>query len=356
VTAFSDTFSNQFFDPFPTPGFSGTPMFSGGFQNLTFPIPASLQTFPPLATKFFSTTLPAADPAHINAPAAESSSFFCQNANLSGFLGSGGAAECLAFTPRPLPGNPTVTTACFNIGIAFSFRIRYDVYVKYTYCATPAIANPDSAETCAGMPVVINVLNNDTINGAPIPAGSCAGVNITIVPASGPTRGILTPTACLAGNNTPCAGFCLTYTPNAGQPPTNAPVLDTFRYTIRDPANPGCLSNEACVRIVLHPLPNLVADTYDICQGSCIVFDVLSNDVLAPAAALTVPAGCTGAGTLNVPAATFDCNTLTVVGAPPTGLSRGANCAAAGCTLAPGTHPCAGRCFNYTPGARERGR
>ncbi|HEY6853883.1 MAG TPA: cadherin-like domain-containing protein [Gemmatimonadales bacterium] len=125
-----------------------------------------------------------------------------------------------------------------------------DAYTMYEDCsATPA--------TSCATPLVFNPLANDTVNGAPVPAGST--VTITSQPRIGAV--VLN------------ADGSMTYTPNA-----NANGLDGISYTVT--VN-GAVSNAANIAINITPvndIPTAVNDVTDSVVARVNRVNVLAND------------------------------------------------------------------------------
>lgn len=118
------------------------------------------------------------------------------------------------------------------------FAISGRVYDPNTFRvipqATVPVANPDTATTIGTTPVVINVLANDSLAGAPIPAGA--------------TVALAAPDA--ANGTAVVSGTNITYTANAGFAGT-----DTFGYTVTVGAE---ISAPATVTVTV--LPNEAID------------------------------------------------------------------------------------------------
>jgi hypothetical protein len=154
------------------------------------------------------------------------------------------------------------------------------VQIVPTINNAPVAAN-DTASTTQGVPVVINVVGNDTDLGGAIDPTS---VVIVAQPAGGTAE-------CVA----PCAGQ-VTYTPNATFFGT-----DTFRYTVAD--NTGARSNEATVTVRVNGLPIAVNDSASS-AGLAVNINVLGNDTdpdgntPLTVANLTQPAAGTGSAAL----------------------------------------------------------
>ena len=125
-----------------------------------------------------------------------------------------------------------------------------DAYTMFEDCsALPATA-------CA-TPLVINPLANDTVNGAPLPAG--AVITITQPPRLG--------TVVVNPDNT------MTYTPNA-----NANGIEGIAYIV---TSLGATSNQANIAITISPvndLPVAVDDAPGAVVGKLNSFNVLAND------------------------------------------------------------------------------
>ncbi|MBL9123977.1 MAG: tandem-95 repeat protein, partial [Planctomycetaceae bacterium] len=116
-------------------------------------------------------------------------------------------------------------------------------------------ANNDNAVTNQDVPVIINILANDTDPDSPIDPSS---VVIVTPPANGTT------------SINPVTG-AVTYTPNPGFTGTN-----TFTYTVKDTA--GATSNIATVTIRVNNPPIAVNDTATTPEDVPVAINILAND------------------------------------------------------------------------------
>jgi Big-like domain-containing protein len=143
-----------------------------------------------------------------------------------------------------------VTTAVGTAGGGIPPLANNDVYSMFEDCSsTPATA-------CA-TPLRITPLANDTLNGAPLPAGAL--INII----SGPRFG----TAVVNADNS------ITYTPNA-----NANGVEGITYTV---SYLGATSNQAAITISVTPvndLPVAVNDSISVVSARLNSYNVIAND------------------------------------------------------------------------------
>lgn len=329
VTSYARSYTQQITDP------AGNGMIPG-----TATLQTIQNTFPAIQLVPGAT---AAAPIAPNFNTPLNTDFFCVAAPSPAFTGTG----CAQFVPNFIfSPQITVGTPCANVTAIFQIAVKIEVFVKYWYCRNPPQALPDLADTCAGQTKIINVLANDLDgNGLPLTSSTVNCGSLAVVAGQGPTKGVVTVVPCPAGS-VPCIGSCFQYVPNAGQPPSNVPVIDTFKYTFLDSF--GCLSTQGCVNVIIHPKPTLTADTIDICQGDAITFDVLSNDVGGLALGTSFTGTCQTPSTINVPAATFDCNSLTINSSINT-TTQGTLLQNQNCATVSGAHPCASKCLKFTP-------
>ncbi|RUQ34638.1 MAG: tandem-95 repeat protein [Candidatus Competibacteraceae bacterium] len=151
------------------------------------------------------------------------------------------------------------------------------------------VATPDSATTAQGVPVVINVLANDS--GGTLP--------LTVISVTTPVHGTATTN-----------GSTVTYTPNAGYS-----GADSFGYTIRDSSGQTASSTVSVTvtpSTVPTPPPALVAtpDSATTAQGVPVVINVLANDSggTLPLTVISVTTPVHGTATTNGSTVTYTPN------------------------------------------------
>ncbi|MBL8857962.1 MAG: hypothetical protein JNL28_05630, partial [Planctomycetes bacterium] len=190
-----------------------------------------------------------------------------------------------------LAGTPTVgiplQTAAFQLFPAWTssnldqeglVNIGISIEMKYFYCPTPPVCQPDTAQVCntTGAMQVINVLANDTPTPGLPPIGGldCALLTGT----NNLTQGLygtvawVNDAACV---NAACNLKCIKYTRNATPLPVGV-TTDTFNYTIV--GNNGCTAT--CPVTVTIASPVCQPDTADVCNttGALTTINVLAND------------------------------------------------------------------------------
>ncbi|HEX7915512.1 Ig-like domain-containing protein, partial [Rudaea sp.] len=186
------------------------------------------------------------------------------------------------FTATSAPGHGTVT---MNADGSYTYTpaVNYSGPDSFTYkvcepepnqalCSTATVhitvgngtlsANPDSAQTPFNTPVKIDVLANDSSNGAPLDPS-------TLAAATTPVHGAVS-----------CDATGCTYTPNTGYTGT-----DTFIYTICDKTTPTANCTTATVTVQVGPKANDDALTTSI--NTPKNGTVATNDVYPPGSTFT---------------------------------------------------------------------
>lgn len=157
----------------------------------------------------------------------------------------------LTLTPGSNGGSANITVTATDLGGGTAVS-NFTVTVTNS-TNPPPVASADTASTVSGVPVIINVLANDT------PAGqiNAASVLIATTPADG--------TVSVNSDGT------ITYTPSNGFTGN-----DSFSYTVASTA--GAVSSPAYVSVNVLAPPTANTDTANTTRNTSVVIDVLAND------------------------------------------------------------------------------
>lgn len=271
---------------------SGTPTVAGSFS---FTVTATDSTTGTAATGSQPYTLVIAAPTITLAPATLPAGQFgvAYSQTLTANGGTGPYTYVMTGTP---PTGVTLSSAgvlsgtpaefgSFNITVTATDSFGFTGAAAYTLAIgnNPPVANPDTADTLEGQPVIIHVADNDS--------GTITSVAIATAPAHG--------TATASGTD-------ITYTPGA-----SFNGSDTLTYTA---TGPGGTSAPATVTINVRPLPVPVAQHVTTVSGKAVVVDLTKDAVGGPftsASLVSMPPSSSGTTVLNgfqmtfTPTATF---------------------------------------------------